>query len=283
MRIPLNLHQKTIGFIGAGNMAQAIIHGLIKSGQPESEIIASNRSIEKINLLQNRYPELKSAANNKEVAEIADIIIVAVKPQTLQEALSPLQTLDLSNKLIVSVAAGVDCQTFESILSQPLRCVRTMPNTPATLGLSATGLFANGHCSDIDKTLAENIFSAIGVCSWVSQESQMNIVTAIAGSAPAYYFLFLDAICQSAIAQGLPAETAKDLAIQTALGAATMAQQSDFSLDELRQQVTSPNGTTHAAITSFQHHQFDKIVDNAIRASVQRGLELAEIAKTSEQ
>lgn len=281
MSILSDLPQKTIGFIGAGNMAQAIIHGLIQSGQPESKIIASNRSIEKISLLQKRYPELKGAANNGEVAETADIVIIAVKPQTLQDALLPLKALDLSDKLIISVAAGVDCETFESILGQPLRCIRSMPNTPATLGLSATGLFANEDCNDSDKMLTESIFNAIGVCSWVSEESQMNIVTAIAGSAPAYYFLFLEAICQSAVAQGLPAETAKNLAIQTALGAATMAQQSDFSLDALRQQVTSPNGTTHAAITSFQNHQFDKVVDSAIRASVQRGLELAEIAKTS--
>lgn len=276
-----HLQQKTIGFIGAGNMAQAIIDGLIKSGQPESQIIASNRSVEKINLLQKRYPELKNAANNREVAEIADIIIIAVKPQTLQEALVPLKTLDLSDKLLISVAAGVDCQTFESILGQPLRLVRTMPNTPATLSLSATGMFANPQCGPIDRELAEAIFSAVGICSWISEESQMDLVTAIAGSAPAYYFLFLEAICQSAEAQGMSAETAKQLAVQTALGAATMAGQSDLSLADLRQQVTSPNGTTHAAITDFKSHQFEKIVDSAIRASVNRGKELSEIAKAS--
>ncbi len=283
------LLNQQIGFIGAGNMAQAIIHGLLASdrqsktdGLHASQIACANPSNGKLELLKQQYPKLITSNDNREVAQQADILLIAVKPQKLAEALTPLADLDFSNKLLISVAAGVETATFATLLQQELALVRAMPNTPAVISQGATGLFATKMVTEKQKAQAAAIFEAVGQSAWIAKETQMDLVTAIAGSAPAYYFLFLEAIIESAIAQGMDLATAKLLASQTAFGATAMvAQDLEQDIAELRQNVTSPGGTTAAALASFEHNQFKQIVDKAIRSAVDRGQELAKIANNN--
>lgn len=274
--------QLKIGFIGAGNMAQAIIHGLIKAGQPSNHIFCSNPSAGKLEQLQQQYSSINVSHDNTEVANNSDILLVSVKPQKISIALSSIKDIDLSNKLIISVAAGVETHTIEQILEQEIPIVRSMPNTPAMIGAGATGLFANSKVTVIQKQLASNIFEAVGISAWITDETQMDLVTAVSGSGPAHYFYFIESVINSAVSQGMDEQTAKQLAVQTALGAAQMVIQNDkLSVEELRNQVTSPGGTTAAAIESFQNDDLTAIIDKAIRASVQRGVELSRISKQS--
>ncbi|WP_251358750.1 pyrroline-5-carboxylate reductase [Kangiella sp. TOML190] len=274
------LEKVHIGFIGAGNMAQAIIHGLLSNGLSQNQVACSNPSNGKLEALKQQYPNLTTSNHNRQVVETSDIVIFAVKPQKLAAALTPLADQNFSNKLLISVAAGVETETFSTLLKQELAVVRAMPNTPALIGQGATGLFATESVNRQQKSQSETIFDAVGKSAWLEQEQQMDLVTAIAGSAPAYYFLFLEAIIDSAIAQGMDPKTAKLLASQTAFGASSMVAQ-DLSQDiaTLRTKVTSPGGTTAAALASFEQSQFQSIVDKAIKSAVNRGIELAKIAK----
>ncbi|NVK22567.1 MAG: pyrroline-5-carboxylate reductase [Kangiellaceae bacterium] len=274
------LEQKAIGFIGAGNMAQAIIHGLAQAGIAPASIHCSNPSQPKLDRLRQQYSTLNVYQHNATVAERSDILLLAVKPQMMSKALASISGFDFSQKLLVSVAAGVETDAIEQQLQQTVAIVRAMPNTPATIGLGATGLYANGQVSQLQKQQAETVFNAVGNSVWILDEQQMDLVTAVSGSGPAHYFLFLEAVIQSAVEQGMDAETAKQLAVQTALGAAQMvSQNSATDIAELRANVTSPGGTTAAAIESFQTHDFAEIIDTALKASVRRGKELAQIAK----
>lgn len=274
------LTQLAIGFIGTGNMAQAIIHGLIKAGQPSEQIYCANPSLDILEQLKSHYPTIHISHNNDEIAKNSDILLLSVKPQKMAQALDSIQNLDLTNKLIVSIAAGVETETIGTQLRQNIAIVRAMPNTPAMIGAGATGLFANSLVTEQQQMLAEQIFNAIGLSVWIESESQMDLVTAISGSGPAHYFYFLEAVIKSATKQGMDLETAKQLAVQTALGAAKMViENDDVAIEELRSRVTSPGGTTAAAIESFQNDEFTAIIDKALRASVERGIELAELSK----
>lgn len=275
-----NLSKQQIGFIGAGNMAQAIIHGLIKAGLAPNNIHCSNPSAAKLEQLTSQYPKLNTSQDNSLIASASDILVIAVKPQKMQSALDSIKQLKLSDKLIISVAAGVETDAIANLLEQAVPVVRAMPNTPATIGQGATGLFANSQVSDQQKSFASAIFDAVGISVWIDSEAQMDLVTAISGSGPAHYFLFLEAVIQSAIAQGMEATIAKTLALQTALGAAKMVEHNpETDIAKLRNNVTSPGGTTAAAIDSFQSDAFIEIIDKALKASVKRGVELAEISK----
>lgn len=278
-----NLNNLTIGFIGAGNMARSIIGGLINSGLAASQLMVSNPSPAKLEQLIADFKGIQISQDNAQVAQKSEILILAVKPQMMSQMLSSINHLDLAQTLIISVAAGVETETINKQLnkaSSSLAIVRSMPNTPALVGQGATGLFANGAVSAVQKKQASEIFNAVGSCQWVSNESQMDLVTAISGSGPAHYFLFLEAVTDYAIGQGMEPSVAKSLALQTALGAAIMAQQqSETSLAQLRQNVTSPGGTTAAAIDSFSNNNFKQIIAQALEASVKRGQQLAEISK----
>ncbi len=270
----------TIGFVGAGNMAQAIIHGLIAAGHSATQIVCSNPSQDKLLALQQNYPDIKTTSNNHQVVEISHIIIVAVKPQMLSEALSSIHTNLCADKLVISVAAGVETSTIYELLHSKGSIIRAMPNTPATIGEGVTGLFAMDNVSELQKNWSEQIFNSVGHSVWINQESQMDWVTAISGSGPAHYFYFLEAVIDSAVLDGFDPSTARQLAVQTAIGAAKMARASgDVSISQLRQAVTSPGGTTAAAIESFQNDQFAEIINRALKASVSRGQELAHTPK----
>ncbi len=268
----------TIAFIGAGNMASAIMRGLIGSQYEAKKIIASNPSQAKLDQLVEQCG-IQTTNDNLKAAEQAEVIVLGIKPQKLPEVCRHLSQLDLNGKLVISVAAGVTIAKINEYLNQPLAVVRAMPNTPATVSAAATGMFANPATSESQKQLTESIFAAIGVTEWVDDESLIDVVTGIAGSAPAYIFQFIQSMVDQAVVEGMPTECARNLATQAVLGAAKLAQtQPQTTLVDLRVAVTSPGGTTAAALASFAEDGFSNIIQKAVAAAVNRGKELGENA-----
>ncbi|MBC8210593.1 MAG: pyrroline-5-carboxylate reductase [Gammaproteobacteria bacterium] len=267
--------QATLCFIGAGNMATSLIGGLIANQYPAQNIIANDIDSLKLDALQQQFSIRTENQLHAAVAN-ADIVILSVKPQVLQQVCRALALAMPANKpktLFISIAAGVRATDINRWLGGDLAVVRCMPNTPALVGLGASALFANDAVSDLQKQQAEQIMQSTGVTVWVNPESQLDAVTAISGSGPAYFFLFIEALQNAAIELGLNPQTAALLARQTALGAATMALGQDVA--RLRQQVTSKGGTTAQAIASFESANLSGIVLEATRAAEKRSQELA--------
>ena len=199
----------------------------------------------------------------------------ATKPQVLKGVSQALAPSLQPGQLIVSIAAGITCASLASWLGD-VAIVRCMPNTPALLRQGVSGLFANARVSAAQKAQAEQVLSAVGLALWLNEESQLDAVTAVSGSGPAYFFLLIEAMTAAGEKLGLPRETAARLSIHTALGAARMASESDVDAAELRRRVTSPNGTTEAAINTFQTGGFEALVQQALNAAANRSAELAE-------
>ncbi len=264
----------TIAFIGAGNMATSIIGGLIKQGTPAEQIIASDPNREALNQLQANYG-IHITQENKTVCD-RDLVLLAVKPQLMKTVLRDIRGSIRSDSLLLSIAAGITCAQMSQWLEKEQAIVRCMPNTPALVQQGASGLFANDQVSEPQKQLVDQIMSTIGSHCWVEDETLIDTITATSGSGPAYFFLLMEAMVESAIRQGLSAESANALVKQTALGAATLALQSDCDLKELRRRVTSPNGTTEKAIQSFENRAFVDIVDEAMRAAKNRSITLSQ-------
>ena len=265
----------TLAFIGAGNMARAIIGGLIKQGYPANKIWASEPDLSRIQDLQTQG--LNVTDSNIDVVSNADVVVLAVKPQILKAVLLPLSEAAQQNRpLFISVAAGITSSSINRWLGGNQSVVRCMPNTPALVGLGASGLFANSDVSDEQRNQAEAVMSATGLTLWVEDEQQLHAITAVSGSGPAYYFLFMEAMISAGVQQGLTLDAATQLTLQTAKGAAEMALQSDVDPAELRHRVTSPNGTTEQAILAFQRHDLEGIVADAMGACATRSIAMAE-------
>jgi len=265
-----------IAFIGSGNMASAILGGLINNGTSPKNIWACDPSEEKLNQLNAQFGVNVETQNKKAIA-VADVVILSVKPQVMEQVIAPLKaTLEEKRPLIISVAAGINLYSLNAWCGAQQAIVRCMPNTPALVGKGASGLFANEHVSEEQRALSESILDAVGMSVWVNTEDELDIVTAISGSGPAYYFLFMEAMTAAGEAMGLSAETSEALVLQTALGAATMASESDLPAAQLRKNVTSPKGTTEQAILSFQNNGLESLVAKAMEAVRRRSHELAE-------
>lgn len=260
---------KKIAFIGGGNMAAAIIGGLVASGRAGADITVIDPNPDQRIRLAVDHGVITSADVSD--AAVADIIVLAVKPQIIADVAGQLSD-DLSEKLIISIAAGVTIATLERLFG-PVAIARTMPNTPALLGLGATGLYVNDRATDAQRAAAEAILQAFGICVTVAREELLDAVTAVSGSGPAYYFLMIEEMIRAGTDLGLTPEDAKALTLQTALGAATMAAQGDAP-EASRARVTSPNGTTHAAITSMQNNGFGEVIAKAMTACRDRAGEL---------
>ncbi|MCF6206827.1 MAG: pyrroline-5-carboxylate reductase, partial [Sulfurovum sp.] len=227
-----------IGFIGCGNMTSAIVRGLVKSGTTASHIMASNRSIEKLKEIK-RQTGILTNKNNHLCAEFSDLLILSVKPQVLLKVCDDLSNIDLSNKVIVSVAAGITTAKISQSLSQDLPIVRAMPNTPALISKGATGLFANEQTTDEQKQQVQLIFDSVGYTNWVKQEPLIDVVTAIAGSAPAYLYMLMEAMTDQAVSDGLDYSSARKLVTQAVIGSGKLAEANEqTSLLKLRQNVT---------------------------------------------
>lgn len=269
---------KSIAFIGGGNMATSIISGLISDGYPASKITVSAPSEQTRDRVAAEYG-VNTTANNMVAAADADVIVLAIKPQILKQVCEQLM-LELGghgDKLYVSIAAGVTWQSTSDYLNHCERVVRTMPNTPSKLGLGMTGLYAPQSLSLQDRQFSEHLMQAVGKIVWVEQESGINSVIAAAGSAPAYFFLFMEAIEREALNMGFTSEQARLLVEQTALGSAQMVVDSDLPLSELRAQVTSKGGTTAEAVRTLQEGQMPELVAKAMRAAVTRAEQMASL------
>ena len=263
-----------IGFIGAGNMAYALINGLLNNGYDSKNIKASDPNDE---LLRKREEELNitTFAANSSLLEVCDIIVFAVKPQVLSEVCLELRDNIKPNHLFISIVAGIRVNDINRWLGGNYSLVRTMPNTPALMQHGVTGLFPNELVNDEQKALVTTILSSVGDCFWVNEERLIDAITAISGSGPAYFFLLMQSMTQAGMALGLDEKTAKELSIQTGFGASLMATKSGKDPRTLRTNVTSPNGTTQAAIEYFQDQNFEGIVANATRAAFDRARELS--------
>ena len=264
-----------IAFIGGGNMARSLIGGLIRNGTPAVSIAVSEPNAELRAALARDF-SIATHADNTDAAKGAEVLVLAVKPQVMKTACAGLRAIALAHRpLIVSIAAGIRIGQLDAWLGGNQAIVRCMPNTPALIGAGAAGLCANAACTPAQRDLAQNILSAAGLAAWIADEEQMDTVTAISGSGPAYFFLLTEALIEAAVAQGLPREAARELATQTCLGAGRMLREDGATPVELRRRVTSPNGTTQAALDSFAADGFAQIVQRALAAATRRGGELS--------
>ena len=266
----------TLAFIGGGNMARSLVGGLIARGHDPRTI----RVAEPVDALRDALAKdfgVSVFADGADAVQGASTWILGVKPQVLRgvcEALAP--QAQASNPLIVSVAAGITTTQIDRWLGGGLAVVRTMPNTPALLGAGVTGLYANARVAAEDRVETQSLLSAAGETVWIDDEAQMDAVTAVSGSGPAYIFLLAEALQSAGEAEGLAQDAARTLALQTILGAGRMLVESEVDAAELRRRVTSPNGTTHAAITAFETGGFRELVGRAVHAARVRGKELSD-------
>jgi pyrroline-5-carboxylate reductase len=260
-------------FIGGGNMASSLIGGLIGNNYPAANITVSDLNQDQLSHLSQAF-DIKTTTETGQACATADIIVLAVKPQVLQVVCKQIANCNTKPEcLYISVAAGVRESDINRWLGGNRSIVRCMPNTPALIQLGATGIFANAQVNATQKQAAQTILDAVGISVWVESEDNLDAVTAISGSGPAYFFYFIELLQEAAQKLGLPPESAKALAQQTALGSASMAQGKNMA--ELRAQVTSKNGTTEQAILSFQKDNLASLVDNATQAAHDRSVELA--------
>lgn len=265
-----------IAFIGAGNMASAMIGGLIQSGIAACHLSAADPYAPGLEQAQQRFGIQTSTDNNAIIAN-ADVVILAVKPQQLKAVCADIRdTVMRQQPLLISIAAGIRSDALAQWLSPSLAIVRCMPNTPALIGKAASGLYANANVSAAQQQLAAQLLSAIGTVDWVAEENLLDAVTAVSGSGPAYFFLVMEAMIEAGVALGLERDVARNLTLQTALGAATMAMQADVDVDELRRRVTSPGGTTQAAVTCFEEGNIRQLFSDALLAADQRSKSLAQ-------
>lgn len=267
------MQHKLIAFIGGGNMAQAIVLGLLKQGYPAAQIIVNDPNEEK----RAFFAELgvQTAQGNVESATRADVMLLAVKPQMMVDVCAPLSAVDFKAKLLISIAAGISTARLQMLIPSAKSIVRVMPNTPALVGEGMAGLFASKNTPETDRTFAQDLLSAVGKTLWVKEESQMHAVTAASGSSPAYFFLMLEAMQQALIAMNFDADEARQLVQQSMLGAAKMViDNPKLSLATLRENVTSKGGTTAAALKVFNEQDFNGIVAQAMQACVARSQEM---------
>jgi len=253
-------------------MAQALIGGLISRGLPPTRITVSDPVEQIRQLLQEK--EVHVTQDNVAAIQNADVVVLAVKPQVLATVLRPLKGL-LSDKLVISIIAGAEIQTISNLIDSN-RIVRVMPNTPALVQTGAHGIYANDVVGTSDRELTSQILAATGLTIWVNSEAQIDAVTAVSGSGPAYFFYLMESMIRAGKNLGLDEKVATALTLQTALGAAQMAITSSNTPSELRKNVTSPNGTTQAALEVFDRAQISQNIQSALAAAQKRSQELAQ-------
>jgi pyrroline-5-carboxylate reductase len=264
---------QNICFIGGGNMAQALIGGLLSRGLPTTRITVSDPVEQIRHILEEK--NIQTTTDNVDAIKNADVVVLAVKPQVLATVLQPLKGL-LSDKLVISIIAGAEIQTISDLIGGSQRIVRVMPNTPALVQTGAHGIYASEAVNAQDRELTSQILAATGLTIWVDNEAQIDAVTAVSGSGPAYFFYLMESMIRAGKNLGLDEKVATALTLQTALGAAQMAITSSNSPTELRKNVTSPNGTTQAALEVFDRAQISQNIQAALAAAQKRSQELAQ-------
>tara|TARA_R110001606_G_scaffold12371_3_gene54085 strand:+ start:4578 stop:5405 length:828 start_codon:yes stop_codon:yes gene_type:complete len=264
----------SIAFIGVGNMARAIFSGMLASGYPADKIIGTSRTPEKRDYYHVQYGIAMLADNDSAVSQ-ADVVVLCVKPAQMQAVVENFSSHVREDQLFISVAAGIELDSLAYWLDKPVAVVRSMPNTPSQIGAGMTGLIANEHTNEEQKNWVSELFSSIGNSVWVENEVHMHTVTSLSGSAPAYFFRFIEAMVKNAKEQGLDEETSRELASNAMFGAARMVMELDEPIEQLRRNITSPKGTTEQALLSFEAADIDKIVADAMIACVNRSKEMA--------
>lgn len=268
-----------IAFLGAGNMGNCLITSLLQQGYPPQHIAASNRNLEKLTHLKKMG--IHTTTENKNIVD-CDLVVLAVKPQhmkILAEEIKP----HLKAKLVVSIAAGLTTTQVESWLPKSTSVCRAMPNTPARYGIGITALYTSSNINSIQKSQIEMLFQAVGDTLWLQAEEQMNIVTALSGSGPAYFFYLLEALIKGAIQLGLPESVAKQLTLKTAYGASVMALSAPESLSDLRQQVSSKGGTTESGLSILEQSDLFGLISKTLQAATERGKTLSALYSDSPQ
>ncbi len=265
--------------LGAGNMGRALIGGLLRHGM-RPEQITVGESQESARTMLSRELGIAATADNAAAIRRANLIVLAVKPHDAAAVLAPLAAdLQRARPTVLSVAAGVRIETLQSWCGAGVPVIRAMPNRPAFVGAGATGLFAPPEVDASRREVAAQIMRSVGEVVWVATEDALDVVTALSGSGPAYFFLLAEAMAKAGVDLGLPVDTARRLSIATLHGAGLLAQSSDGDLERLRAEVTSKGGTTEAALRTLQAAGFNELVGRAIEAAAQRGRELAEQSK----
>ncbi|HEY3520787.1 MAG TPA: pyrroline-5-carboxylate reductase [Rhodanobacteraceae bacterium] len=266
---------RSLAFIGGGNMARSLIGALIRQGVNAASISVAEPRADARDGLAREFG-VRAYADNADALTGAECVLLSVKPQVMHTVCSQLaEPLRVSRPLLISIAAGVRIVQLEGWLGAHLAIVRCMPNTPALIGAGASGLCANARVGAAQRALAERIFNAAGVTRWIEDETQMDVVTALSGSGPAYFFLLTEAMEDAAVSLGVPRETARALAMQTCLGAGRMLAEGGETAAQLRARVTSPHGTTDAALRVFAEGNLHKLVAQAMKAATLRGGEMS--------
>ncbi|WP_150466621.1 pyrroline-5-carboxylate reductase [Francisella sp. SYW-9] len=264
-----------ICFIGGGNMASAMIAGMVAHGYNASDIIVFDRNDKKRESLNKKH-SIATSDSLVETVKQADILILAIKPQGMVELIKEIRDLVTTKQIIVTVAAGIETSAYEKLFNKTIAFVRSIPNTPSSLGFGATGIYFNNNVKDTDKNLIIDIMKTMGVVTVVGDESEIDIIAAVASSGPAYYFQFMEHMINSAVKEGLAKSQAEKLVAQTCLGAAQMALNSDEDIATLRKNVTSKNGITFEALKTFESFDLGGIVDKAVKANMNRAKELTQ-------
>lgn len=258
-------------------MARAIISGLVTNDYPADLITAADPNQAQREQLQQDLG-INTTENNETAVRYADVVILAVKPQMMEAAVNTFSGVDISHKLIISIAAGISGRRLNELFGSQVRLVRVMPNTPALLGSGMSGLYASELLTENEKSFAHDLLGAVGETVWVEKESDIDKVTGASGSGPAYFFLFMEAMQKEAVDQGFDEKTARQLVQQTALGAAQMAiHNPQTPIATLRENVTSKGGTTAAALDVFNEAQLSDIVAKAMQAAVIRAQEMEKL------
>ena len=267
-------HQHDIAFIGSGNMASSLIGGLVARGTAPGTIWATDSIEAKTDEIARRFG-VHTSADNALAASRAGVVVLAVKPQQMEEATRSIAHACAHHApLVLSIAAGVQVRNIREWLGTDAAIVRTMPNTPALVGEGATALYANEHVSEAGRCRADAILAAVGTTVWVDDEGLLDAVTALSGSGPAYFFLLMELMERSGVALGLDPDTARALTVQTALGAARVTQASGEAPAVLRERVTSAGGTTERALQRLAEGGVGPLFEEALRAARDRSVEL---------
>lgn len=271
------MSKHTLALIGSGNMGRSLLAGLIQHGFPEKQLWISDPDTEKLRTLQQQF-NINTTTDNEQAVKEADVVILAVKPSimpSVTKSIAPV--VQIKKPCVISIAAGIPEKNLQSWLGGNIAIVRCMPNTPALIGKGASALYANHFVNDNDRKLAESILRAVGITVWLEQEKDMDAVTALSGSGPAYFLLLIELLQNIGESFGLSPETARLLTLQTALGTACMAEESTESARQLREHVTSKGGTTEAAINVLEKEKIRDIFEKALQAACSRSKELANI------
>lgn len=269
------MHDTHIGFIGGGNMARSLIGGLLADGFAAERLHVADPNPDTTSALASQFG-IRISPDNQTLLSRCAVVVLAVKPQVLKQVCTALDTSAHADTLFISIAAGIRSTDIDRWLGGERALVRTMPNTPALVQSGATALYATARVNATQRDRAESILRAVGLTLWLNDEVQMDAVTALSGSGPAYFFLVMEAMERAGHELGLSSEAARLLTLQTAFGAAKMALESDNPPAELRRRVTSPGGTTERAVQSLQAGGLESLFTEALRAARDRAVALAD-------